>query len=410
MQAWGGRQGARAERIELPAVLTGEQAKVLVEEALAGKYRRGSRIRMSLPPSRITLRPGDTIQLGGLAQRWTVRSVTIDGLSVDVEAEAAPLDVPVLPADPGRAIVQPDEPIGRTDLVLFEAPASGDRLSDIPIAYVAAASAGAWKPVPLELRLGSELLPSVAMRRQATIGHALSVLEPRKPMIVDELSSVIVRLVGQSRVLLNADDDALMAGANLAFIGDELIQFGRAEEVADGTFRLTRLLRGRRGTEWAADAHQSGEPFCLIDQGIQPVEAPAGAVGTELSAIAHGVGDAAPLPDEGRILSGEAMKPPSPCHLKLWRDSDAIGARWIRRSHRAWDWLDEIGVPNDPFAELYRVTIEGPHGQVVYEVEEPTLICASANLPAVSGDAIRVTVATVGPRAVSHGVSATLTL
>ena len=202
-----------------------------------------------------------------------------------------------------------------------------------------------------------------------------------------------------------------MAGANLALLGEELIQFGRAEEVSAGTFKLSRLLRGRRGTEWAAGEHRIGEPFCLINHGILPIEVPAGAVGTELAAIAHGVGDAAPLPEARRNLTAEAMRPPSPCHLRLWRtDGGGIGAQWVRRSHGGWVWLDEVGVPDDRFAELYRVTIDGPGGQVILELASPGLACEPADLPASSGDAIRLTVATVGPRAVSHGISAILTL
>jgi hypothetical protein len=362
MQASSGRQGVRSERIELPAVLSGEQAKALVEEALARRYRRGSRIGFSLPPSRITLRPGDSIQLGDDPRTWIARSVTIDGLSVDVEAEVARINVPFLPSDPGRPVTQPDQPIGRTELILLEAPPQSGMPSDFPVAHLAAATSGAWKVVPVELRLESGPLPPVAIRRQAVVGHALSVLEARVPMIMDELSSVIVKLVDPSAALMNADLDALMAGANLALLGGELMQFGSAEEIAPETFRLSRLLRGVRGTEWAAGAHRAGEPFCLINQSIQPVDLPAEAVGTSLAAIAHGIGDAAPLPQAQRILTGEAMRPPSPCHLRLWRESDGIGAQWVRRSHRGWDWLDEVSVPDDPFAELYRVTIEGPRG------------------------------------------------
>jgi hypothetical protein len=303
-------------------------------------------------------------------------------------------------------VTEPDKPIGRTQMVLFEAPPSSGTLSDSPVVHVAAATGGAWKPIPLELRLDAEALPIVAVRRQAIIGYAVSTLDPRSPMIVDELSSVTVKLVGQP-ALLNADDEALMAGSNLAVVGEELIQFGRAEEIEPGTFRLSRLLRGRRGTEWAADGHQAGEPFCLVDQGIQPVEAPASAVGATLTAIAHGIGDIAPLPEAQRLMTGEAMRPPSPCHLELWRESGGISAQWVRRSHRGWDWLDEVGVPDDPFAELYRVTIEGPQGQMSFEVTTPAFNCALADLPAVSGGTIRLTVAMVGPLAISHGCTAT---
>jgi hypothetical protein len=230
-------------------------------------------------------------------------------------------------------------------------------------------------------------------------------------MIMDELSSVTVKLVDGTRPLLNADDDALMAGANLAMLGDELIQFGRADETAAGMFRLSRLLRGRRGTEWAASDHTSGEPFCMIDPAVRPVEVPVGAIGASLTAIAHGVGDVAPLPQFQWPVVGEALRPPSPCRLKLWRDSAGdLCASWTRRSHRGWTWIDETGVPDDPFPERYRIRIDGAAGTTLIETEAPNLLASQADLPGETGEEIGLSVATVGPRAVSREISATIIL
>jgi hypothetical protein len=44
------------------------------------------------------------------------------------------------------------------------------------------------------------------------------------------------------------------------------------------------------------------------------------------------------------------------------------------------------------------------------ESAAPTLTLALPDVPAGPGDAIELTVATVGPKAISHGISATLTL
>ena len=63
----------------------------------------------------------------------------------------------------------------------------------------------------------------------------------------------------------SCDDSALAAGANLALIGDELVQFADAEAIGPGKFRLTRLLRGRFATQAAASTHGIGDLFVLID-------------------------------------------------------------------------------------------------------------------------------------------------
>src|SRR3546814_11488239 len=58
-------------------------------------------------------------------------------------------------------------------------------------------------------------------------------------------------LAGAEVTLSNAGDALLDGGANLALVGDELLQFGRAEQIDATRWRLSRLWRGRRGTEAA---------------------------------------------------------------------------------------------------------------------------------------------------------------
>lgn len=95
-----GGSGTRDERIELPSVMSASEAKQLVEEAFARRWRGGERLKLRLPPSRMGLCPGKAIQLEGAARAWLVRSLSIEGMAVAIEAQAAPVEVPVLPAAP----------------------------------------------------------------------------------------------------------------------------------------------------------------------------------------------------------------------------------------------------------------------------------------------------------------------
>jgi hypothetical protein len=341
---------------------------------------------------------------------WFGRSLSIEAMAVAVEAIAAPVTVPALSAAPGRSTAEPDVPVGRSELALFELPALGDAPEPGARIFVTAANTGLWKPLPVEIALGGSPLASVAIRRRAILGAAETVLDERAPAILDDLSSVVVRLRNPAHYLLNADPAALMAGSNLAMLGDELIQFGRAEQLHEGLYRLSNLLRGRRGTEWASGAHYVGEPFCLAElAAMRTIELEASALGAGLIATAHGVGDVAPLPEFERVVTGESMKPPPPCHLKLWRDGSTVTVVWVRRSHRGWAWVDGIGVADDPFPQLYRLILSGPGGTIAVESELPSKSFELAELPADEGEIITVSVATVG-LALSHAVSATLTL
>jgi hypothetical protein len=411
MRASTGSGGARDERIELPVVLTAGGAKQLVEQALARRWRAADQLRVGLPPSRMVLRPGDAIQLPEVARAWLVRSVSIEGMAVSIEAEAAPVAVPVLPADPGRVVSDPDVPIGRTELALFELPTMGDAPDASVRAHVAATNAGRWKSVPVELALGSDPLAALAITRRATLGVAETMLAERAPLVLDELSTVDVRLTNPASVLLNADWDALMAGANLAVLGGELIQFGRAEQLGAGLYRLSSLLRGRRGTEWATALHAVNEVFCVVDQSVaQSFEISASAAGAILTGTAHGISDVAPLPSAARMLSGESLRPLSPCHLKLWREGTSVLAQWVRRSHRGWAWADGVGVAGDPFPELYRLTVAGPSGELVIETSASNASVSEAELPASIGQSVTLAVAMIGPIALSREASESLIL
>jgi hypothetical protein len=411
MRSSGGGSGSRDERIELPAVLTAAQAKLLVEEAFARRWRGGDRLRLRLPPSRMDLKPGTAIQLAHSTRTWVVRSLSIEGLAVAIDAETAPTTVPPLPAAPGRAVAEPDVPVGRTELTLFELPALGEAPDASPTAFLAASNTGLWKPVPVRLAIGGSPVSIAAVARRAILGFAETALDARTPFILDELSSVVVRLCNRTQYLLNADPDALMAGANLAIIGDELIQFGRAEPLGEGAYRLSHLLRGRQGTEWAASAHAIGDRFCLVDTAaMRSVDLPASAVAATLAATAHGVGDVAPLPTAERLISGESLRPPSPCHLTLRRAGTALVAQWVRRSHRGWPWADGVGVADDPFPELYRLNFTGPDGAIVAESATTSASFDVAELPADAGEEITLAVSAVGPAALSRATVATIIL
>jgi putative tail protein len=411
MRASSGQGGLREERIELPAVLAASQAKLLAEEALARRWRSGDRLRLRLPPDRMSLRPGQAFRLAEAAGTWSVRSAEIDGMVVVVDAVPAAVPATPLPADPGRSVPDPDLIVGRTGLLLFELPDAGAAPAAEVTAWLAGSNEGLWKPVPVIAGLGNQPLPATALTRRAVLGRTETVLDARCPLLIDVISSVQVRLANGSQFLLHADDDALAAGENLALVGQELLQFGRAQQLGDGRYRLSRLLRGRHGTEWAAGGHGIGETFCLVDPGcLQPVVLAPSAVGAELRCTAHGIGDSAPLPGATRVLSGETLRPPSPCHLNAVRSGGDWRVSWVRRSHRSRAWIDLVGDVPDSFPGLYRVTLAGPSASLSLETSNPDIMLTASQMPAEAGQAVVLSVATVGPLALSHRATLTLTI
>jgi hypothetical protein len=163
-------------------------------------------------------------------------------------------------------------------------------------------------------------------------------------------------------------------------VGRELVQFGAAEPIGPRRFRLSRLLRGRRGTEWAGDLHAPGEDFVLIDAAaLLRLAGPRPTIGAEAALLPAGLGDEDATPAR-LTVAGEALRPPGPVHAR----ADALGGgdialTWVRRSRLGWDWPAGIDTPLGEEREAYRVTIASGGAVRAYEVEAPSFVSTAAD-------------------------------
>jgi hypothetical protein len=196
-------------------------------------------------------------------------------------------------------------------------------------------------------------------------------------------------------------------------VGDELVQFGAAERIGPARWRLSRLLRGRRGTEAAMAGHVAGERFVLIETAaLAHWDLPASAVGAAVQVMASGVGDPLPVLASGEV-TGRALMPPSPVHLRGTVGADGtIRVGWTRRSRLGFSWTDGDEVALGEPAERYRIAVSGGGGGVVRTVEsgEPAFAYPRAERMAdgLGGAAVTFAVRQVGGRGVSPAAAITI--
>lgn len=173
--------------------------------------------------------------------------------------------------------------------------------------------------------------------------------------------------------LIDADADQIDRGANAALIGDEAIQFGRAERIGPARWRLSRLLRGRRGSEWAVAAHRAGEPFVLIDPAsTRTLVADDTVIGREIAVLATGIADGDEV-TATLVPDGRSVVPPSPVHLCTTSEGEGIRLRWTRRSRTGWQWADAVDAALGEEREAYRVTISDGAATQVVDTREAAL-------------------------------------
>ncbi|EPP14379.1 hypothetical protein G153_13114, partial [Megasphaera sp. BL7] len=86
---------------------------------------------------------------------------------------------------------------------------------------------------------------------RGVIGDTMGTLGEGTPYTWDEKNSVDVKIFSGTfgGSLESRQEMAVLNGANLCVIGEEMVQFKNAILIAEDTYRLSGLLRGRFGTE-----------------------------------------------------------------------------------------------------------------------------------------------------------------
>lgn len=187
-------------------------------------------------------------------------------------------------------------------------------------------------------------------------GFAQDALATYLDNLVDEYNTVTVFMT--QGTLSSITYDELLAGKNLCFLGDEILQFRVATLIGTNTYRLSSLLRGRRGT--STTGHVAGENFIIPDD--TTISRPnwtvaeldieylykAGSPGSALSDVV-----AVPFTN-----TGKGAMPLSPVQLAAARNaSNDITFKWVRRTRVGGVWADFIDAPLGEATEEYEVVI-----------------------------------------------------
>lgn len=378
--------GVRDDRLELAAALDATTARTLAQDRLARHTAERVRRTLTLGPDALTITPGSVVRIDGQAGRWRVIEAAWEAMAVRLTCVPLGLGGPILAASSGRIARALDRAVGTTRLIAFEAPPLTDELLSAPRLSVVAAGGPGWRQAELAFSLddgaswtalGPTALPGI-------IGVVRAVTPGGGSALIDRRGTFDVQLAED---LADADTAALDAGANLAWIDGELIQFAQARPLGDRHWRLSGLRRGLRGTEAMIGRAMPGAPFVLIAPGsVRTMDVPVAMLGRSVRFLAHGLGDPAEGVQVSAEVTGLSILPPTPVGWRCHRGADGrVTIGWTRRSRIGWRWLDRVDVPLGEEAERYRITIGD-------RVEERTTPDWSGGAP----DGTRVTIRQIG--------------
>lgn len=374
-------------------------AKAMADTLLSRAWALRDRLTVRLSPAYLDLMPGDLVRPEGVAGDWIVERVEIERMVVTASLRPAWRSAGTRVADPGRPVVQLDVVALPTRLALFDLTDVGEDTSGAPSLQLAAASpSGGYRAVPTKIATGGGESAGLSAAREAVLGDSATILAAGQAVVIDAEASVEVLLTNPDHWLQSCDDGALVGGANLAIVGNEMIQFAQAEAIGPGRFRLTRLLRGRRGSEWAMAGHGAGEPFLLVDaRALKGVAASAAAIGSTVTVTAYGPGNDGQEPVVTRSIQGEAARPLAPAQLRgAMRADGALELDWVYRSRRGFAWIDAVDVPVDADFSGYRVSVARGAALADFTTSDPTLLISAAELTSLGSGPISVSVRQAG--------------
>ena len=359
-----------------PMAVPPEEAERRCRRALMEAWTGRETTAFRLPPSRLALDPADVVTLAHDGRHIPLRLVSIaDAEARGIEAvrqDREAHDLP--PGSPRPSSLSQTVVFGAPEVALLDLPQlTEDQPAHRPFA---AAHAVPWPGEMAVFRSSStdgfELLTTFGGR--ARIGTLVSEFYAGPTSRFDFGNALVIDLL--SGTLESVTDLTLFGGANAIAVESapgiwEIVQAGAADLIAPGRYRLTRLLRGQRGTEGAmGDPAPVGARMVVLDEALASLSIAEADLGLPWN---WRIGPASrSVSDETYVAAsfnpvGVGLRPFSVAHVEQpWRKPRATGdltIRWTRRSRAlAADSWGGLEVPLAEELEAYEVEIlDGMH-------------------------------------------------
>lgn len=351
--------------VTLPISTDHTTARRMAETLLYQQWTEREQPRIVLPPAYLSLVPTSVLNvpIAGSTVRCRVVGVDVSlfgPLEVQlVKDDAAILSQVVSGGDLGTVTDELSNP-ETVAFIPFCCNALQDDHADSPGFYLAAAGQEGWGGVAVyRRRQGNAFQKFGEITDSATYGEASSVLAAGTSTgTFDNTHTVDIEILAGSIETTSIDE--VLSGANVALLGDEVIQFTTVTALGGGIYRLSGLLRGQRGTDYAWGTHAIGDRFIVLTPGtIIRADVDRGLIGksVDFKAITEDqqLADVSPV---SLTITGQELKPYAPVHIEGERDgSDNLNITWIRRARKDAEWQDLGDIDLDEEAERYKVEV-----------------------------------------------------
>ncbi len=376
-----------AINVDLPAVLSADSAAYIVSKLQAARAASAFRKEVCIcEDDAPALAIGQPVSFSGQRGRYVIQELErLDGV---LRLVCAPQPAQFLPIQSGASAphsASSAQDIGPTFADIFDVPYNG-LLPDgqAGLLVVAGGQAGGWRGANVSVLSQGAYQEEGSISSGATIAALLEPLPASSALVWDRRSRLVLSVASGAVSFSDADDAALLNGANLIHVGGEFLQFTHAKRLDEKIWALSGLQRGLFGTESeAAEVKPIGALATLVEKNMPYVfvDTANRTSGALVNVAIEGLGDAAPI-ILSEIVRNKANRAPAPVHGR-WQISGAdLRLSWVRRSRNALPWQDFVDAPQMETNLIFTVSQVNAAGDLLrfWQVNEATIALPLQNI------------------------------
>ena len=343
------------KQYQYPLSLSDDHAKKLSEVYLYTEWSERLEFYLELPPEYIFLNPLDYISIDGKLIR--IKKISYSGnIIVEGVHDTKGLYNSYSTGDDTGSAEDTVLLQGETTIELLDIPMLDNSLNYEGIYIAAKGELEGWGGCSINKSTNEEVSWKQigVILVETNIGITNTKLLTGSTTVMDIDNSVTVT---PENPLFSITLDVMLNANNYIVIGSEVLQYQTAIDNGDGSYTLMKLLRGRRGTEWAIDTHSAGERFVFLDSNMIFDTTAYLNVDTYYRGITFGdfVEDSSSEFIRPEVI---CLKPLSPAYLFGSRDSNNnLTLTWERRSRDVTGYLKSLQLFEE--VEAYEIEIEG---------------------------------------------------
>ena len=349
-------QNTGIQNIQVPIVLSDNQAKIIAENILNKKSNNKYSFYLTLPIKYIWLNVNDTIQVqyNNILHKIKIINMYLKDLSIEIEG--IKYDEPLT-----TQYFFPDNNINNQNINL-----KGNLLHilDLPcihnidnvLYFAITREQPNWKGSILYSYEDQHehYKTALSIDTEATTGITVDTLDIGPIAIPDRTSRVTIIL---NRNQLHSIESLFMNNNNTALVGNEIIQFQNVEQIGQNKYQISNMLRGRFGTEEYINQHKKEEFFVLLDN-LPYLKINQSLIKKSLTyklifkeSMSYGE-------QITYVYYANNLKPLAVTHVKGKRDIyNNLTISWIRRTRINGEWEDNTDTPMDEKLESYDIEI-----------------------------------------------------